>query len=486
LDFDALYSTSNPADATTFANGFLAASKTAFGAVDHLGYAIAGTNGAQVYNPASASGLVMQAQYRAASSSFYSDQADLSLTRNFKTGLGEHDIKFGLYTSAYGQTSKTVYNDMLIQVQGKPSTLDLIAYSSSGAILGYVTDKGVLRYTTTLNQGDVDAKMGAFYVNDTWQIFDGFRVDGGVRAERYRYNGYALLTKQVNLGDATTLADDATRAFTGATQPHNISTNTLNWTLGSNYDFSKQFGGYVRVSHLEVPPSMQVAASVNPLVLTTKADQYEIGVKGTFGRSYLYLTGFYTKFNPLNASFVAFDPTTGRNDQTVPFYGKAIVRGVELDGAVYLTDSFFVNSNLTVQDPQYRDFVSATGADPSKVVGNQIIREPKIFGSIRPSFNFSVGDNRVEAYGSYSYTGKRYVDFFMATALPAYESIGAGLTVTNGNWKYQLVGDNLANSKGLTEGNTRTDALAGQGSKEAIYGRPVFGRSFRFVVSKAW
>ena len=70
--------------------------------------------------------------------------------------------------------------------------------------------------------------------------------------------------------------------------------------------------------------------------------------------------------------------------------------------------------------------------------------------------------------------------------MPAYHSIGAGFSVTQGDWRLQIVGDNLTNAKGITEGNTRTDALAGQGTKEAIYGRPVFGRSARLVLSKAW
>ena len=39
---------------------------------------------------------------------------------------------------------------------------------------------------------------------------------------------------------------------------------------------------------------------------------------------------------------------------------------------------------------------------------------------------------------------------------------------------------------GLTEGNTRTDQLSGQGSAEAIYGRPIFGRNVRLVVGKSW
>lgn len=486
LDFDAYYSTSNPADGTAFANGFKKAASAAFGPVDHLGYAIAGTNGTQVYDPNSASGLVMQGQYRAASSSFYSAQSDINLTRNFQTGMGNHDVKFGVYTSAYGQTSKSVYNDMLTEVAGKPRTLDLIAYAANGSILGYVTDKGVLHYTSTLNQGNSDAKMGAFYVNDTWEVNSRLRLDAGLRAERYHYNGYALLTNQVNLGDPATLADDTTRGFTGAQQNHTYNTTTKNWTGGANYDFTEQFGGYARISHLEVPPSLQVAASVDPLVLTTKADQYEVGVKAKMGRSYLYVTGFYTKFNPLNASFTAFNPVTGRNDQTVPFFGQAIVKGAEFDGALFMTDHFYLNGSLTLQDPQYKNFVSSVGADPSQVVGNQIIREPKVFGNIRPSYNFNVGDKQVDVYGSYAYTGKRYVDFFNATELPAYHSFGAGITVTQGDWTLQIVGDNLTNAKGLTEGNTRTDTLSGQGTQQAIYGRPVFGRSGRVVLSKAW
>jgi iron complex outermembrane receptor protein len=486
LDFDAFYSTSNPADARTFANGFLGAAKTAFGPVDHLGYAYAGTNGSQAYDPYGASGLVMQGQYRAAGADFRSNQVDVNVTRNFQTGMGSHDVKAGFYGSVYGTTSKSVYNDMLIEVQGRPRTLDLLAYGANGAVLGSVTDNGVLRYTTTLNQGDVHARMGALYLNDTWDLTERLRLDAGVRTERYRYEGYALLTRQANLGDAATLADDTTRAFTGQRQTHVYTPHTTNWTLGANYDFSPRLGGYARISHLEVPPTMNAASTVDPLVLTTKADQYEAGFKATFGRSYLYVTGFYTEFDPLNASFAAFNPVTGRNDQTVPFFGKAVVRGAEADGAWYVTDRFAVHASLTLQDPQYRNFVSATGADPSRVVGNQIIREPKVFGNVRPSYSFSAAGNQVDVYGSFAYTGKRYVDFFMATELPAYHSLGAGVTVTRGDWQFQLTGDNLTNAKGLTEGNTRTDTLAGQGSSTAIYGRPVFGRSGRFSISKAW
>ncbi|WMJ71239.1 TonB-dependent receptor [Stenotrophomonas sp. 24(2023)] len=485
--FDALYSTTNPVDGTTFANSYLNAARAAFGpGVARMGYALAGSNGASVYNPNTDSGLVMSAQYRAADSDFYSGQADLSATRLFETGMGTHDLNVGVYTAFFGSTALNVYQDMLLQVRGKPDLLDLVAYDANGNPLGYVTDKGTLRYTTTLNRGEVDARMFAVYANDTWTITDRLKIDAGIRHERYHYQGYAEQTAQANLGDPTTLADNTTRRFTGVVQNHELSPKATNWTIGANYDLTSAIGAYARASHMEVVPNSSVARSIDPTIVTTKLDQYELGLKAAYGRSYLYLTAFYTKFDPLNASFVAFNPVTGRNDQSVPFIGTAVSKGVELDGMFRATDWFSVSGAVTASDPQYKDLQNDSGADPAAVNGKQIVREPKLYGNLRPSVNFTVGDNAFETWLRYDFVGKSYVDLFNQTALPAYQTLGLGVSWKRGNWGAQLVGDNLTNEKGLTEGNTRTDALAGQGSAEAIYGRPLFGRNFRLMVSRSW
>lgn len=487
LSFDALYSTTNPSDGDEFANSYLASARSAFGAsVASMGYALAGTNGATAYDPYSASGLVMSAQYRAVESEFYSAQADLSATRRFETGSGAHDINFGLYSSFYGTTAFTAYQDMLLEVAGQPRTLDLVAYSSQGVALGSVTDNGVLRYTTTLNAGEVDAKMLALYANDTWEITERLQLDAGIRHERYDYDGYAQETESADLGDATTLADNTTQAFSGGTQTRGLKPSITNWTLGLNYDFMANFGTYARASHVEIAPQSSTARSINPTIVETKLDQYELGVKGTFGSSYLYLTAFYTQFDPLNASFVAYNPTTGRNDQSVPFIGTAVSKGIELDGLFGPVDWFWLAGSVTFSDPQYEDLQNSSGADPSAVNGNQIVREPKIYGNVRPTFSFAVADARIEAYLRFDFVGKSYVDLFNQTALPAYQTLGFGVSWKRGLWGVQLVGDNLTEEKGLTEGNTRTDALSGQGSREAIYGRPLFGRNFRLMLNREW
>ena len=496
LHFNALYSTSNPSDANAYANATsngigtptnLDNARKAFGAgVTRLGYAIAGTNGAEVYDPNSASGLVVPAQFRDVVSKYYSTQGDLSVTRSIATGFGTHDLRVGVYGSLYGETNEVAYQDYLLEVKGKPRTLDLIAYNAAGQAVGSITDNGVLRYTTTLNRGNTDAKMYALYANDTWELTKGLTLDGGVRHERYSFNGYAFATTSANLGDPTTLADDGVRAFTGQIINSKLSPNITNWTGGINYDVTQHLGAYARASHLETPPSTQVTYQINPTIITSKANQYEVGLKAAFGRSYLYLIGFYTRYNPLNASFVALDPVTGRNDQSVPFVGKAEIKGIEIDGNLALPYGFAVTGALTISDPQYKSLVNANGASAGDVEGNQLVREPKVYGNIRPSVDFDVAGSAVQIYGRYEYTGKRYVDFFNNTALPAYQTVGAGITLTHDTWQMQVVGDNLFNAKGLTEGNTRTDQLSGQGTADAIYGRPNFGRNVRLVVSKSW
>ena len=489
LDFTAFYSTTNPTTLTAFldaggANSIRNRANTAFGTASRFGLTLAGTN--SVYDPETASGLIMQGQYRDIHSKYYSAQGNFSVAKKFDTGIGSHDIKLGLYTSAYGESSRTTFQNYLIEVAGQPRTLDLVAYNAAGTEIGRVTDNGVLNYAATLSQGDSDATMFALYANDTWEIIPGLRIDAGVRHERYSYKGWAALTEQVNLGDATTLADDTTRGFTGVIVNSKRKPNVTNWTVGANYDFSQNVGVYGRASHLETPPNVQTVMSINPTIITTVADQFEVGLKLASGRSYLYVTGFYTNFDPLNASFLAFDPTTGRNDVNIPFIGEAQVKGVEFDASVAVTPWFSLNGALTISDPKYKNFQSATGADPEQAEGNQIVRQPKIYGNIRPSFDFQTGETDISVYGRYTYMGKRFVDLYNNTALPAYGTIGAGVTARHGSWQMQIVGDNLFNAHGLTEGNTRTDSLSGQGSAEAIYGRPIFGRNFRLVISKSW
>lgn len=485
--FDAFYSTSNPVDATTFANGFLSAATTAFGAgVARLGYAIAGTGGQTAYNPANDSGLVMQAQYRSIASDFTSAQGDLSITRKFETGLGTHDIRIGTYGSLWGQTNFNVYQNYLVEVKSQPPVLDLVAYSANNAVLGYVTDNGALNDAASLGGGHADGQLIALYGTDTWDITDKLRIDAGLRQEWYTFSGFGRVTGAYNLGDATTLADNSTRGFTGAINSNRIKLNATNWTVGANYDANGHIGIYLRASQLQVPPTSNIVTNVPlPAVISTKAKLYEAGVKLLTGGSYLYITGFYTRFDPLNASFAAFNPVTGRADVTTNFVGIAENKGLEADGLLRVRGPFSLAGSVTFQNPRYLNFTSSTGADARIANGKQIIREPKLYLNVRPTLDFTAGDAKISVYGRYDYVGRRFTDFGNTTALPAYGSFGLGGMLTSGDWQFQVAGDNITNAHGFTEGNTAGDRF-GQGVPTAIFGRPLFGRNVRLIVSRKW
>jgi len=76
--------------------------------------------------------------------------------------------------------------------------------------------------------------------------------------------------------------------------------------------------------------------------------------------------------------------------------------------------------------------------------------------------------------------GSRYSDLGNTQALPAFQTVNAGIIVDYGQFEFQVAGDNLANSHGLTEGDPR-----GVGDNDGLpASRPIFGRSAD--ISLAW
>lgn len=479
LDFDALYSTSNPADATTFAAGFFNAANTAFGGttpVHHLGYAIAGSSGAQTYNPAAASGLVIQAQYRSVAVESQALQNEFRVGRDFEAA-GEHKAVFGLYATEYITTELSRYQDYLFELASNPRPIDLVAYSATNQVLGSVTDRGVLRYSNTLNGGHSDFKEIALFFADSWKLSSHLTVDYGLRRERYSATGYTRLTKASPMSLPGSLAGSNAVAFTGTNVRVRYRADVTPWTIGANYDFNRRFGVYARASR-----SFRVAAEGNvinnSLPATTRATQYEIGAKINRRNFSAFLTAFYTDFNPYVQTFQAVNPTNGTT-ANLNFTGKATTPGIEADISWKPFKHLTIDGAITYNKPRGGDYLNSLGADASAAEDKQLVRTPDVFGNIRPSVDFKFGDWDMRADLRYNYVGKRYVDIKNLTELPAYKTYTLGLMAERGGWSFYLSVDNLTNAKGLTEGNPRSDVIAGQGTATAVYGRPLMGRSVR-------
>ncbi|HXA48375.1 MAG TPA: TonB-dependent receptor [Burkholderiaceae bacterium] len=500
VTMDALYSSNNPVDANSFTtnsklysiNGqsALAAAQSAFGSqVTNSGYVNAATN--QAYDPYSQSGLVIVSQYRHNELPFHSAQGDLSLTRQFDTTLGTHDIRVGIYGAAWEESNFLVEQNFLTNLASNPQLLNLVAYSASGSKLGNVTNNGMTTNATFLQSGEASAVMGAVYFNDTWQITKQLRMDAGVRREEYFETGWSQVTTNANIPTPGTLVT-AIKALTGATDANKVDPVVNNWTTGLNYDVNNQLGAYVRFAHLDTPAylgnlyAVQVPGVTNLNLSETHANQYELGLKGSVGKSYLYVTAFDTQYNPLTVTYNPVDVATGATISET-LLAKASDIGVEIDGKIELEPGLDIVLNITDSKPEYKSLVDASGNSISGVDGKQLIREPKIHGNIRPQYGFVSGGIMYLIYARYDYTGERFVDVGNTTALPGYGEYSAGITAKMSNgWVFQVVGNNLTNAHGLTEGNPRSDVLAGQGTAVANYGRPIFGRAVRLILSKSW
>ena len=92
---------------------------------------------------------------------------------------------------------------------------------------------------------------------------------------------------------------------------------------------------------------------------------------------------------------------------------------------------------------------------------------------VSPSFTLEAGGFDATFYVGATFVGDRFGDNANTVDLPGYEKIDLGVIVnTAGGLYFQIHGDNVNDSDGITEGDPRDPA--------APNGRPIFGRSITF------
>jgi iron complex outermembrane receptor protein len=104
-----------------------------------------------------------------------------------------------------------------------------------------------------------------------------------------------------------------------------------------------------------------------------------------------------------------------------------------------------------------------------------VLRQPDWQARISPSYTWKSGDFDATFYLGATFVGDRFGDNANTIKLDGYEKIDLGVLVkTGGGLFFQVHGDNVNDSDGITEGDPRNPS--------APNGRPVFGRSVMFSV----
>lgn len=381
-------------------------------------------------------------------------QNDIQLT----FGRGDHSFTAGLYFADYEMNDRwSLGNLLLMDVADQPNRL---------LLTGVTSPEGFTRYSTLNLIADYDATQFGVYLADEWQVTDALRIDLGVRYDDEDIdarisNGVPDVDLDGNPATPWDVASLAGDTFTESSE----SFDNINWSIGFNYALNDRhafFGHYTESAKLPHFDDVR-----NGVLQKDEVTNIELGYKNSFDDLGVFVTLFQTEFDNVPFNDILPDGTVlNRRAETR-------TKGIEIEGVYRPIDQFGLDFNVTFQDPEYQNF---TGASVDNT-GNQIRRIPETIARVIPTYYLPNG--RGEAYLSASFIDDRFSNDENTILLPSYTKIDAGFIYdVNESLSVQIVGDNLTDEVGLTEGNPRTDI--GAGGIGAVYlARPLFGRSFR-------
>ena len=416
---------------------------------------------------------------------------DLRLTRKFNLGGQTHDVAFGGYFAKYNYKFIRYMSTALLEVRDQARRLDALAVNASGAVVGSITENGILRYGSLFDNAAVDDRAWAFYASDEWQITPALRLDAGLRHDSVKYTGTVEGKQTVDLGVPGTFADNQVITGTGQFTPINRNFSNTSFTFGANYQLMDRLGVFARYTDTaRIPSSSDFQGSPGDALRTdapiTPIQMAEGGVKFQSDMIDIFATAFWTRYKNLRFTDNVFDNKT-LTFVTRSAFGGTQTPGVELETVVRPVNWFDVTLNASYQDPQYRDFVFTenVGGQPVQrsFSGKQLIRVPKTSLRAIPGVNL-LGDS-VRAELVVEYFSLRYADTANSQSLPDYTMLGVNLR-WNVSDRIGLSANatNLTNEIGLTEGNPRAGQfVSGDAGAKYFTARPEFGRTFRVAAS---
>lgn len=366
------------------------------------------------------------------------------------------------------------------EVATNPRRLDIVALDAQDAVVGSLTDNGLLNFGTWGEGNAVSlSESYSFYFNDEFQATDRLRLDAGVRVENFE------ITRKEGISAGGPLFLPEAFDANGEDRDNVIANNAIGQFGGGFFtgDFRSITGDFTEVAwsgggsflvndNLAVYGRFSKGFQGNAQNPVTDINFGEFGVRYQARGLSASLTGFRTQFKDFRFS----RQPAGAIDQ-IEFDGDIKVLGVEFD-LLWKPVSFFQfqalgviqNTELDIKDDQGTGF--ATEFD-----GNQPERTPET--NVRGTASFFLPNGWGEIYVSGSYIGKRFSDLANSLELPSYGTVDAGVSLwLTDNLTLSVNGTNLNDSIGLTEGNPRSGFQENPGVSDFFFARPILGRSF--------
>jgi outer membrane receptor protein involved in Fe transport len=423
---------------------------------------------------------------------------------NKDLGFGD-TLTLGVYAAHYTMNDNwSLSSNVLITNQPNASPIILSA-TQGGNIYQVTSPQGI----ESANGGYYILQNGratniAPYISDSWKI-NSWLIDAGVRVEHINLDQETTNQTDVQLGTQYDLWDNAVDLPNG-TWSHGYENNTMpTFSLGANYEFNDHMSAYVRVNNGVLFENMDdvrcnVSNGSNGCPNRTPLQTIR-NVEGGFKIQnqwvYLDASGYHKVFYG-----IAYQPTNIQDQDVGPASTyNSVTTGVRFVGSVtpFASSSvqplstFKIELNGLYEHAQYYGFVGCylydninTGQEVcGSANGNQLARLPNYQIRVTPSDTQSFDWGTVTEQVTYENIGKRFQDDTNLTELPSYYDLAFGVDAMYGeNWELRVLGSNLTNQLGLTEGNARFGGNTIQNN--VGFGRSIEGREVNVTLKYYW
>jgi hypothetical protein len=423
---------------------------------------------------------------------------------NKDLGFG-NTLTLGVYAAHYTMNDNwSLSSNVLITNQPNASPIILSA-TSGGNIYQVTSPQGI----ETANGGYYILQNGratnvAPYISDSWKL-DRWLFDAGVRVEHINLDQETTNQSLVQMGTQYDLWDDSVNLPNG-TWSHGYENNTMpTFSTGANYEFNDHMSAYARVNNGVLFENMDdVRCNVsdgsngcpNRTPLQT-VRSVEGGFKIQNQWTYMDVSAYHKVFYG-----IAYQPTNIEDQDVGPASTyDATTTGVRLVGSVtpfaaspiQPLSTFKIELNGMYEHAVYYGFIGCYLYDNintntevcGSANGNQLARLPNYQIMITPSDTQSFGWGTITEQISYENIGKRFQDDTNLTELPSYYDLGFGVDAMYGeHWEFRVLGSNLTNQLGLTEGNARYGGNTIQNN--VGFGRSIEGREVNVTLKYYW
>ncbi|MDE2451849.1 MAG: TonB-dependent receptor [Gammaproteobacteria bacterium] len=422
---------------------------------------------------------------------------------NKELGFG-NTVTFGVYAARYTMNDNWSLSSNVL-ITNQPNAAPIILTAASGGNT----------YEVSSPQGVINANGGYYilqngratniapYLSDSWKI-NSWLFDAGIRVEHINLSQETTNTSDVQLGSAFDLWDNKVTLPNG-TWSHGHENNTMpTFSVGANYEFNNHMSAYGRINNGVLFENFDdVRCNVNngsngcpnrtPLQTVRN---YEVGFKIQNQWVAVDVSAYRKTFKG-----IGYTPTDINNVPIGPasVYGSTSTGG-RADGYVTpfatsdnpVLDTFKITLSAIYESAYYKDFGGCfiyNNILNQKVCGSingqQLARLPKFQYRLTPSDSQSFGWGTLTEQLTYESIGRRFQDNTGLTPLPSYYDLGFGIDAFIGErFELRLLGSNITNQLGLTEGNARFGGNTVQNN--VGFGRSILGREINVTAKYYW